>query len=274
MTGAIPIGPRELALAAGFLLVAAALSVAMSLGMVRSLLWAGARAYTQLIALGLALGWVFGANSAWVVLGLLAVMLLFAAQTLLARLKDRPARLFSGSLGAIALPGFLVTFAVTALVIRVEPWYEPRYVVPIAGMVIGNSMNGMAICLERLFGDLRGRAPQIETLLGLGATPWEAARPSARAAFQAGLIPTINAMGAAGLVFIPGMMTGQVLSGTDPRVAAAYQIVILLMISAATAIGTAVAVAVGYRKAFDRGERFVLGDAAHFMKTPPLPRKE
>ncbi|MBE0617845.1 MAG: iron export ABC transporter permease subunit FetB [Proteobacteria bacterium] len=267
MTGAIPIGPWELALASGFLLVAAGLSLVLSLGVVRGLLWAGARAYVQLIALGWVLRWVFGLDSPWVVLGILALMMLFGTQTLLARVQRRPPGLFLRSLVAISFSGFTVTFAVTALVIRVEPWYEPSYVIPIAGMVVGNSMSGMAICLERLFGDLRARSAAIESLLALGARPWEAARPSARAAFRAGLIPTLNAMGAAGVVFIPGMMTGQVLAGTDPRVAAAYQIVILLMIAAATAIGAAVAVVGGYRKAFDPEERFLLGPAGERMKS-------
>jgi putative ABC transport system permease protein len=258
VTGAIPIGPWELALASGFLVAAAGLSLALSLGMVRPLLWSAARAYAQLIALGFALQWVFRVSNPWVVAGLLAAMMLFGAQTLLARVQGRPPGLFPRSLGAIALSGLAVTFAVTALVVGVEPWYEPRYVIPIAGMVVGNSMNGMALCLDRLFGDLRARSAQIETLLALGASPWEAVRPSARAAFRAGLIPTLNSMSAAGVVFIPGMMTGQVLSGTDPRVAAAYQIVVLLMISAATSLGAAIAVLGGYRKAFDAEERFVL----------------
>ncbi len=262
MTGAIPIGAGELALASGFLLVATGLSLLLSLGLVRALLWAGARAYAQLIALGLILGWVFGVESAGLTLGLLAVMVLFATQTLGSRVQRRPPGLFARSLAAIGVSGFTVTFAVTALVIRVEPWYEPRYVIPIAGMVVGNAMNGMALSLERLFGDLRARAAAIDALLGLGATPWEAARPSARAAFQAGLIPTLNAMGAAGIVFIPGMMTGQILSGTDPRVAAAYQIVVLLMISAATALAAALAVATCYRLAFDRDARLALGEGA------------
>ncbi len=258
MTGAQPIGPLQLALASGFLVVAAGLSLALSLGLTRSLLVAGARAYLQLLALGLVLRWVFGVDSALVVLGILILMIAVAARTLVDRVQGAPRGLFLRGFGAIALSGFTVTFAVTGLVVGVDPWYEPRYVIPIAGMVVGNSLNGIAVCLERLFGDLRARRAEIETLLALGARPWETVLPSARAALRAGLIPTLNSMSAAGIVFIPGMMTGQVLSGTDPRVAAAYQIVVLLMISAATALGSITSLLAGYRRAFDREEQFVL----------------
>ncbi|GAB6063143.1 ABC transporter permease [Deferrisoma palaeochoriense] len=255
MTGALPIGPWQLALAAGFLAVAAGLSLALSLGLTRSLLVAAARAYAQLLALGLVLRWVFGVGTPWLVLGILGLMIAVAAQTLTARVQAAPPGLFLRGLGALAVSGFTVTLAVTGLVVRVEPWWDPRYVIPIGGMVVGNSLNGVAVCLDRLFADLRARAREIEALLALGATPWETVLPSARAALRAGLIPTINAMAAAGIVFIPGMMTGQVLSGTDPRTAAAYQIVVLLMIAAATALGSVLALLAGYRSAFDREER-------------------
>ncbi len=258
MIGVQPIGPLQLALASGFLLVAAGLSLGLSLGLTRSLTVAAVRAYLQLLALGLVLGWVFTIRSPLLVVLILLIMMAVAAHTLLSRVHGAPSGLYLRGFGAIALSGFTVTFAVTGWVIGVEPWYEPRYVIPIAGMVVGNSLNGMAVCLDRLFGDLRARAGEIEALLALGARPWETVLPSARAALKAGLIPTLNSMSAAGIVFIPGMMTGQVLSGVDPKVAAAYQIVVLLMISAATALGTIVAVLAGYRRSFDRDERFVL----------------
>jgi len=258
VTGALPISPGSLALAAGFLLVAAGLSLAFSLGMVRPLLVAALRLYLQLIALGFVLRWVFDVSTPLLVLALLLLMAAVGTQTLLARLRGAPRGLFPGTLGSLTVSCFVVTFAVTAVVVRVEPWYEPRYVIPIAGMVIGNSLNGMALCLDRLFGDLRARAAEIEALLCLGATPWEAVRPSARTAFRSALIPTINSMSAAGIVFIPGMMTGQVLAGADPGVAAGYQIVVFLMISAATTIGSIAVVLVGHRAVFDAHERFTL----------------
>ncbi|MDF1553280.1 MAG: iron export ABC transporter permease subunit FetB [Deferrisomatales bacterium] len=260
MTGAQPIGPWELALASSFLLVAAGLSLALSLGLVQDLLVAAGRTYIQLLALGFVLRWVFGVGSPWLVVGILALMIVVATHTALSRVRHRPPGLFLSGLGALLLTGITVTLAVTGLIIRVEPWYLPRYVIPLGGMVIGNAMNGVAVSLERLFHDLSGREAEILALLALGATPWEAVRPSARTAVRSGLIPTINSMSAAGIVFIPGMMTGQVLSGTDPRIAAAYQIVVLLMIAAATAGASILAVVTGYRRVFDDEARFVGGE--------------
>ncbi len=260
MTGAQPIGPWELALASSFLLVAAGLSLALSLGLVRDLLVAAGRMVLQLLALGFVLRWMFGVATPWLVVGMLMLMIVVATHTALSRVSHRPPGLFLSGLGALLLTGMTVTLAVTGLIIRVEPWYLPRYVIPLGGMVIGNAMNGVAVSLERLFHDLSAREPEILTLLALGATPWEAVRPSAQTAVRSGLIPTINSMSAAGIVFIPGMMTGQVLSGTDPRIAAAYQIVVLLMIAAATAGASILAVVTGYRRVFDGEARFVGGE--------------
>lgn len=256
--GVIEIAPWQLAMATGFILISAGLSLALSLGFVRSLLVATVRTYLQLIALGLVLGWIFSVNQWWLVLPILAVMILMGARTAMSRARGAPPRLYPRILNAVFLSGVTVTFAVTALVVRVDPWYDARYVIPIAGMVVGNSMNGLALGLERLFSNLRNRGNEIHALLALGATPWEAALPSIRASLTAGLIPTLNSMNAVGIVFIPGMMTGQVLAGVDPSIAASYQIVVMLMISAATALGATCAVLTTYKRAFDEEGRFTL----------------
>jgi len=125
-------------------------------------------------------------------------------------------------------------------------------VIPIAGMVLGNSMNGVALALERTFSDMDARSEELLAMTALGATPWEAAGDVVRTAIRAGLIPTINSMAAAGLVFIPGMMTGQVLAGADPLNAAYYQIVVMLMVSAATALGCVLAVLLSFRRRFSQ----------------------
>lgn len=257
--GVIEIAPWQLALATGFILAAAGLSLALSLGFVRSLLVAMVRTFLQLWALGFALRWVFGVDSVWLVLAIVALMIVLSAHTLLGRVKTAPPRLFPRVLNAVFISGITVTFAVTALVVQVEPWYKARYVIPIAGMVVGNSMNGLALALERLFSDLRKREDEIQAMLALGANAREAALPSIRTALAAGLIPTINSMSAVGIVFIPGMMTGQVLAGVDPSTAASYQIVVMLMISAATTIGASIAVLTSFQRAFDGECRFVLG---------------
>ncbi|MHC4942997.1 MAG: ABC transporter permease [Planctomycetota bacterium] len=258
MFGVIEIAPWQLALSTGFILVAAALSLALSLGFFRSLIVAMVRTYLQLFVLGFALRWIFGINETFLVLAVLAIMMLLGAQTALARAKGAPGGLYFRVFNAVFLSGVSVTFAVTAVIIQVEPWYEARYVIPIAGMVVGNSMTGLSLGIERLFSDLNKRSHEVHVLLSLGASPWEASLASIRTALRASLIPTINSMSTVGIVFIPGMMTGQILAGVDPAQAARYQIVVMLMISAATALSCLVAVISTFRRAFDKDACFVL----------------
>jgi len=248
--GVIEIGWPQLLLSTGFIVLVGVLSLRLSLGLEKDLAIATLRTYLQLIALGLVLRWVFGVDSAWLVLAILVVMMAAAAQTIVRRAPDAPRGILGSTMITMLLTGFSVTFAVTGLIIQVDPWYKAQYVIPIAGMVLGNSMNGVALSLERAFADLDARAGQVLALTALGATPWEAAGDSVRVAIRAGLIPTINAMAAAGIVFIPGMMTGQVLAGADPLEAAAYQIVVMLMVAAATALGSVLAVLLAFRKRF------------------------
>ena len=248
--GVIEIGWPQLLLSTGFVVVVGVLSIRLSLGLEKDLAIATVRTFLQLIALGIVLRWVFGIDSPWLVIAILVLMMAAAAQTIVQRAPDAPPGILGSSMVTMLLTGFTVTFAVTGLIVQVEPWYRAQYVIPIAGMVLGNSMNGIALSLERTFADLDARAGQVLALTALGATPWEAAGDSVRVAIRAGLIPTINAMAAAGIVFIPGMMTGQVLAGADPLEAAYYQIVVMLMVAAATAFGSVLAVLLSYRKRF------------------------
>lgn len=248
--GVIAIGWPQLMLATLFIVFVGIVSIRLSLGLEKDLAISTLRTYLQLIALGLVLRWVFGIDSPWLVIGIIGVMVLVAAGIIVRRSPDAPAGIFGSSALAMALTGFIVTFAVTGLIVQVDPWYEPRYVIPLAGMVLGNSMTGIALTLERTFADLDARSDEVLALTALGATPWEAAHSSVRDALRAGLIPTINSMAAVGIVFIPGMMAGQILAGADPVTATGYQIVVMLMVAAATALGSVVSVLLTYRRRF------------------------
>jgi putative ABC transport system permease protein len=248
--GVVPIGWPQLLLASGFVLVTGALALWMQLGVTKDLAIGAARTYIQLLLLGVVLQWAFAADRWWWVVGILAIMTVAAARIILQRAPDAPSGLFLAAVTSMAVTGITVTFAVTGLVIGAEPWYSPRYVIPIAGMVLGNSMTGIALSLERVSADLDSRSDEVLAMSALGATPWEAAHPSIRAALRAGLIPAINSMAAAGIVFIPGMMTGQILAGADPVEATKYQIVVMLMVAAAEVIGAVIAVLMSYRKRF------------------------
>jgi len=141
---------------------------------------------------------------------------------------------------------------VVTLIIRAEPWYSPRIVIPIFGMILGNSMNAVAISLERLYASARDKINELEVLIACGATPWEAVRGCVCDAVRAGMTPTINSMMVIGLVSLPGMMTGQILGGADPREAVRYQIVIMYVIAAAVTMGSFILVGLTYKRLFDK----------------------
>ncbi|MCZ6729350.1 MAG: iron export ABC transporter permease subunit FetB [SAR324 cluster bacterium] len=253
----IAIGTLELILATGFIFVSGGLALCFQLGLTRSLIIATLRTYAQLLALGLVLSWIFQIDNQWLVLAVFALMMLIAAQTVVSRLGLWTPRIVIGSLAGVVLSAVTVTFAVTALLIQVEPWYEARYVLPIAGMVVGNAMNGIALSQERLLEGFQARRGEVLLRLSLGATAWEASLPLIQGSFRAGMIPTLNAMATVGLVSIPGMMTGQVLAGVEPMTGAAYQIVVMLMLSCATALGSIICMVISYRHAFDDQQRLV-----------------
>jgi putative ABC transport system permease protein len=127
-------------------------------------------------------------------------------------------------------------------------------------MIIGNSMNAIAISLDRLFSDLLRRRSEVELLICLGATGKEASVDMYRDAIKAGMIPSINAMMGVGVVFIPGMMTGQILAGSDPLVAVKYQIVVMLMLVASTALGSLLDVSLVRKRCFAADHRLIIRD--------------
>jgi putative ABC transport system permease protein len=148
----------------------------------------------------------------------------------------------------------LVSMLVTGVIVGAKPWWTPQYFIPLAGMIVGNSMTAISIALECLFSDLKARRAEVEMELALGADYREASQDILRGAIKAAMIPSINSLMAVGLVSLPGMMTGQILSGTDPLIAIRYQIVVMLMLVASTAIGTVIVTGLVRRRCFSAGQ--------------------
>jgi putative ABC transport system permease protein len=146
--------------------------------------------------------------------------------------------------------------ALTAIV-QADPWYLPQYAIPFLGMILGNTLTGISLGLDRFGEALTTGRDAVEMRLTLGATRWEAALPAIREAVRTGMIPILNSMTVAGLVSLPGMMTGQLLSGVDPVEAVKYQIVIMFVIASATALGTVGVVLLSYRRLFNRHHQFL-----------------
>lgn len=236
--GAIELGAWDLALAALLLIVPTAISLGLKLGLEKKLLWAGTRTVAQLALIGLILEWVFRLDRWFYVVPVLLVMLIMAARAAISRSERKVPGAYLFAFGSLVLATTTVCFTTTEFVIGVDPWYRPQYVIPLLGMLLGNGLNGISLSLDRLLEDLMTRREAIETRLCLGATTWEAILPWMQDAVRTGMIPIINSMMVVGLVSLPGMMTGQILAGADPKGAVAYQILIMFMICCSTALGT------------------------------------
>ena len=242
--GLIALTPSDLAVASLFIVAAAGLSIALRLGIERRLLVAAVRTVVQLGLLGLVLERVFAVRTPLLVVVMVAAMIGFAGREAVARSSRRYRGIWFDAWLTMTVSCLLVGGAVTRLVVGVTPWWEPQYVIPLLGMILGNSLNGISLALERLLEHLDTRRAEVELLLAFGATRAEALREPLRMALRTGLIPITNAMTAAGIVALPGMMTGQILAGTPPMQAVAYQVVVMFMLAAANAIG-AVVIATG-----------------------------
>ena len=240
----------DLAFAYGLILLSVGLARLVRIGEERQMFWASVRMVLQLIAVGYLLHLVFSVKSPLPVVLMLLVMAGFSLQVMGARVRHRMPRFYRVVGSSIFIGCGGVTFFFCSLVVGYAPWYDPRYLIPLAGMIIGNSMNGASLAAERLSSEIRERREEIETALCLGATSRQVSGTAVRAAFRAALIPTMNTMAATGIVSLPGMMTGQILSGTEPVVAVRYQIAIMCAITGAVAITSFLILLQGYRQYF------------------------
>ncbi len=250
----------QVAFAALLILVNAAISVTLKLGLERSLLIASVRTCVQLVLVGMVLEWVFRFERWYVVVGLGIVMTAIAGWTAAGRSRKKFDGLRISCVVSIWASSWLVTaFALFVVLQENEKWYQPQYAVPLLGMVLGNILNGITLGLNAMTEGLTMRRDQVESLLAIGATRWEAAREPVRQAMATGMTPIINAMMIVGLVSLPGMMTGQLVSGMEPMQTVKYQIVIMFLIASATALGTAGVVLLTFLRLFSKDHQFLAG---------------
>lgn len=258
MTGGyIDLATWQVGLAALLILVNAAVSLALRLGMERRLLVAAVRTVGQLALIGLVLDWVFAVGRVEIVLVLMTVMVLIAGLAAVRRTERRYPGIWLNSIVSMWASSWIIAAIALFGIVRVRPWYDPQYAIPLLGMILGNTLNGISLGLDRLTEELRSRRDQVDTLLALGATRWEAAQEPVRRSVRTGMIPIINSMMVVGIVSIPGMMTGQLLAGVDPLSAVEYQIVIMFLIASGTALGTVGVVMLGYRRLFSNRHQFL-----------------
>jgi len=182
------------------------------------------RMLIQLMLIGYTLEFIFHTNNQWIILAVLSFMLLAASWIALGPLPVKRSTLLACSVGAIAAGGIFNLVLISQGVLHAEPWYQPAILIPLAGMIFSNSMNSVSLAGERLYSELEHH------------NDYARARSTA---FQAALIPITNSLLAVGLVSLPGMMTGQILAGTSPLIAARYQIIVMCMIFSSAGISAA-----------------------------------
>jgi len=255
-----PLGNGDLALAALLILINGGLSWALDLGLGKRLLIAATRMVVQLTLVGLVLASLFALVSPWLTALVAAIMLLFAGHEIMRRQDRRFSGWWSYGIGtsSMSLAAVLVTLFALLTALRPDPWYDPRYAIPLLGMILGNTMTGVSLGLATLTQAVVQQRSAIEARLALGETRRVALLGPVRQSLKTALMPTINTMSATGVVALPGMMTGQILSGTAPADAVRYQILILFLICGGTGLGAMAAVFLGAARLTDHRHRLRL----------------
>ena len=187
-------------------------------------LYAVSRMLVQLLLVGYFLAYIFKSDTAWIIILVLTVMVFTSSWIALRTVADKRRELFTKALCAITIGGGTTLLLITQGVLDLQPWYWPRYMIPLAGMIFAGAMNSVSLASERLNAEI-GKNVHFDKARGV--------------ALKASLIPITNSLFAVGLVSLPGMMTGQVLSGVSPLIAARYQIMVMCMIFSAAGISSA-----------------------------------
>ena len=244
MEGLQTVGSALLTL--GLVAVAVVLSLYERLGLEKDIAVAVVRSFVQLAAIGYVIDFIFGLDNLGLVTLLLAGMVLFAAWTSARRAEEVPQAFLVAAVAvgvaAVATLGVLLTLGI------VPP--TARYLIPLGGMVIGNSMNAASLTMTRIRDDVAEQRPKVEAALALGATSRQAVAPILRTALQSALIPLIDATKTTGIIFLPGAMVGMIIAGADPLEAVRLQIVVLYMLLGSVSIAAIMVGTLSYRSLF------------------------
>ena len=227
----------DVAIASSLILINGLVSWRMRLGIGGRVLWSALRMTIQLALLGMVLLQIFKMSHPVPVLVLAAVMTIIAGVSAVRRIDHRFPGIYGSAIVSVWASSWLVTTIAILFVVRGDPWYSPQVVIPLIGMVLGNSLTGISLGMDRFLDELTRRRDEVEMWLTLGGTRWEACREIVSSASRTAMIPILNTMSVAGIVSLPGMMTGQLLAGASPTQAVRYQIVIMFIIAAAIATG-------------------------------------
>ena len=227
----------DIALASSLIAIVLIVSWRLRLRLTSTLLMAAVRTVVQLSFIGLILAWIFAREQWYEVLLILTIMTLIAGSAARNRVKRSYKGLFVDTLMAVSISAVLVTIIAISLILRVQPWYTPQFIIPILGLILGNSLTAISLTSNQLIEAFHEQQARIEMMLSLSARPFEAVHEQIRAAIVNGMTPTLNSMLVVGIVSLPGMMTGQILAGADPTQAVRYQIVTMFLICVISTLG-------------------------------------
>lgn len=264
MTTSIHVSLGQVGASLALVALAAAISRWWKADLERDIGVATVRSLVQLTLIGYAIKLIFEADTIWLVLALLAVMVVFGAVTARHRAARVPGS-FRPLLIALALAGAGTLGLVVALGVF-DP--TPRYLVPVGGMVIGNAMTAAAVALNRLGDEMEDSRARIEATLALGATAREAALPSVRRALRSGMIALVDSTKTTGLIFFPGTMVGMLLAGAEPTDAVRLQLILLYTLLGSVSIAALVATGLAYRNFFTPAQQLRDPEAPEPDPTP------
>ena len=251
----ILLSPGDVAISAVLVVLDATLSLVLRLDLHRQLAWASVRMVVQLLLVGFILRAVFAIASPLATLAVVVVMVAMAGREVAARPEQRLGRFGNYAIGgsAVAMATFLTAILALTTAIRPQPWYDPRYAIPLAGIVLGSVLNGGSLALDSMLAGVVRERGAIEAQLALGVPFRQAIRPLLRTSVRRGLLPIVNQMSAAGIITLPGIMTGQILAGMDPLEAAKYQILLIFLLSGGAGLAAVLVVYLtAYRLTDDR----------------------
>lgn len=258
MSGVLELSVFQVALSYIFVLVVLGIIIKRGIRRERELLLASLRMTVQLILTGYVLTFIFGTPSPWLTLLVITFMVVYAIRTVFQKFKGKlSASLKKTIAGAMAVGTFSCIFYFILVVVQIDPWYQPQYFIPLAGMMIGNSMTGISLGVKSLLDGMTTQRQLVEEALNLGATPKMATHDIINSTFDAAIMPTINSMLGMGVISLPGMMTGQILSGTAPTTAVTYQIAIMLGILGAVSLTVILLLQFGYKTFFNDQDQLV-----------------
>ncbi|TWU60994.1 MULTISPECIES: ABC transporter permease [Crateriforma] len=238
----------QVAIAALLLAVNGLISWWLRLKLERKILIGAVRLCVQLGLLGLILHQIFSLTHLLPVLALASAMTVIAGVSAVGRVTDRFRGIYPTAIFSVWASSWLITAITVLLIVRPQPWFSPAVLIPLLGMVLGNSLTGISLGMDRFLSELNHRRDEIEMRLALGADRYEATQAVMAHATGASMIPILNTMSVAGIVSIPGMMTGQLLAGAPPLQAVAYQITIMFVIASTIALGVITALSLTVRR--------------------------